>query len=52
MNSVFRNYDFSDFWDDGDYAVKTYLNEKPSDSLIASIDEELGYKLRLLKSLF
>lgn len=41
----FEKMDFSDFWDDGDYALQTYVGEPPTDELIASVEEELGYKL-------
>lgn len=41
----FKNYDFVNFWDDCDYALKNYLEEKPSDELIKSIEDKLGYKL-------
>jgi SMI1-KNR4 cell-wall len=42
---IFSDFDFSDFWDDSDYALKEYLNEPPSGELIESIESELGYKL-------
>ncbi|WP_340026423.1 Imm51 family immunity protein [Paenibacillus sp. FSL K6-1096] len=35
----------ADFWDDSDYALKSYVSPLPSDELIASVEEELGYKL-------
>lgn len=41
----FQDYDFSDFWDDCDYALEEYVEEKPTDDLIKSVEEELGYKL-------
>jgi hypothetical protein len=41
----FENYDFSDFWDDNDYSLKNHIEEFPSDELIKSIEDELGYKL-------
>lgn len=41
----FDGFDFSDFWEDSDYAKKEYTCQKPSDELIASIEQELGYKL-------
>ncbi|MFC3747335.1 Imm51 family immunity protein [Paenibacillus sp. GCM10012306] len=37
--------DLSNFWDDSDYALKEYVSEPPTDELIASVEEELGYKL-------
>ena len=33
------------FWDDNWYALKEYVSDPPSDELIASVEEELGYKL-------
>jgi len=44
-NTPFENFDLTDFWDDSDYALKEYVSEPPTDELIASIEEELGYKL-------
>ena len=41
----FEGFDFTDFWDDGDYALKTYVLEPPTDALIAQVEQELGYKL-------
>jgi len=41
----FSNMSLVDFWDDSEYARKSYLSEPPTDELIASIEEELGYKL-------
>lgn len=44
-NTPFADFDFSNFWDDDDYARKNYISDIPSDKLIAEIEEELGYKL-------
>lgn len=41
----FKNYDINSFWDDSDYSLKNYVEDKPSDELIKSIEDELGYKL-------
>lgn len=41
----FSNFSLVDFWDDSEYARKSYQSEPPTDELIASIEEELGYKL-------
>lgn len=41
----FEDFDLMNFWDDCDYALKEYVDEPPTDELIASIEEELGYKL-------
>jgi hypothetical protein len=42
---IFKDFDFTDFWDDSDYALKEYVEETASDELIQSIEEELGYQL-------
>lgn len=41
----FEGFDFTGFWDDSLYARKEYVSAPPSDELIASVEEELGYKL-------
>lgn len=41
----FKDFDFTGFWDDCDYALKEYVSEAPTDELIAEIEAELGYKL-------
>lgn len=41
----FGKIDFARFWDDSEYALEEYVGEPPTDELIASIEEELGYKL-------
>lgn len=41
----FSDMSLDDFWDDSEYARKAYQSETPTDELIASIEEELGYKL-------
>jgi hypothetical protein len=45
MSMVFGNFDISNFWDTSEYAIKEYLGEPLSDELVASIEQELGYKL-------
>ena len=40
-----RGFDLTNFWDDNWYALKEYVSDPPSDELIASVEEELGYKL-------
>ncbi|MNO20809.1 SMI1 / KNR4 family protein [compost metagenome] len=37
--------EFADFWEDSEYALKSYVSEPPTDGLIASVEQELGYKL-------
>lgn len=41
----FAGFDFTDFWDDDEYAREEYLSAPPSDELIADVEQELGYKL-------
>lgn len=41
----FEGMDLSEFWKDSDYALKEYVSAPPTDELIASVEEELGYKL-------
>lgn len=45
MANYFEGFDFTNFWDDCDYAKKEYIEAAPSDELIASVEQELGYKL-------
>jgi hypothetical protein len=45
MGSCFDGFDFSLFWDDCDYAIKEYVSVLPTDNLILSVEQELGYKL-------
>ena len=42
---MFDNFDFTNFWEDDAFALREYVSEPPSDELIASIEQELGYKL-------
>ncbi|RUT31885.1 glucan biosynthesis protein [Paenibacillus zeisoli] len=35
----------NEFWEDSDYARKSYVSEPPTDEMIASVEDELGYKL-------
>ena len=44
-DTPFEGFDFTNFWDDSMYARKEYVSDPPSDELIASVEEELGYKL-------
>lgn len=43
-NNHFPNIDLTQFWDDDELALQEYVEESPSDTLIASIETELGYK--------
>lgn len=44
-DTPFEDFDLTNFWDDNWYALKEYVSVPPSDELIASVEEELGYKL-------
>ena len=41
----FEGFDLTNFWEDSDYARENYVEEMPTDNLIAEIEQELGYKL-------
>lgn len=41
----FAGFDLTDFWEDSAYALETYVSEPPTNELITSLEEELGYKL-------
>lgn len=45
MKKYFDDFDFTNFWDDDEYAFENYIEEYPSDELIVSIEKEIGYKL-------
>ncbi|MGB4811002.1 MAG: SMI1/KNR4 family protein [Methylophilaceae bacterium] len=45
MQTYFKDVDFSNFWDDSQYALEEYVDAAPSDAQIATIETELGYKL-------
>lgn len=43
---AFADFDFGEFWDDSEYALREYVEAPPSDDLIASVEAELGgYRL-------
>lgn len=42
---IFKDFDFTDFWDDSQYALQEYVEDAPTNELIQSIEAELGYKL-------
>ncbi|HEY4431188.1 MAG TPA: SMI1/KNR4 family protein [Paenibacillus sp.] len=37
--------DTTNFWDDSEYAFEEYISKSPTDALIASVEEELVFKL-------
>jgi tetratricopeptide (TPR) repeat protein len=39
------DFDTTSFWEHSDYALKEYVSAPPTDELIASLEQELGYKL-------
>ncbi|WP_338551547.1 Imm51 family immunity protein [Paenibacillus sp. KS-LC4] len=45
QDEPFASFDLQSFWEDSDYARKSYVLPQPTAELIASIEQELGYKL-------
>src|SRR5688572_19632732 len=45
MKETFKDFDFTNFWEDSDYALEEYVGAKPTDESIESIEKEIGYKL-------
>ena len=45
LKKYFPELDIDQFWDDDELALEEYVDETPSDTLIASVENELGYKL-------
>ena len=41
----FEGFDFTNFWDDNEYALREYVCGPPSDEMIAELEAEFGYKL-------
>lgn len=42
---IFKDFDFTDFWKESEYAKKEYIDNIPSDELIQEVQQELGYTL-------
>ena len=42
---IFKDFDFSDFWEDDEYSLKEYVESEPTDEQISLIEKELGFKL-------
>lgn len=42
---IFNGFDLNSFWKKSDYALEQYVEAFPDDEMIASIEQELGYKL-------
>lgn len=45
MQKIFTDEFHADFWEKSEYAEKAYVSEPVTDEMIASIEQELGYKL-------
>ncbi|MEI6946740.1 SMI1/KNR4 family protein [Paraflavisolibacter sp. H34] len=45
QTEIFKSFDLGRFWDDNDFSLNEYRESPPSADLIASIEEELGYRL-------
>lgn len=43
--SCFDKFDFDSFWKDSEYARDNYECDSPSDEMVQSIENQLGYKL-------
>lgn len=44
MNKTpFKDFDFSSFWDNNEYAQKYYIGTTPTDEQVKDIENELGY---------
>jgi len=41
----FEGFDFTDFWDDSDYALKEYVGAPPTNEQFEEVEKTLGYKL-------
>ncbi len=45
MNTVFGDFDLSDFWKASEYANDQYVGEPLTDDLVKFVESDLGYKL-------
>lgn len=41
-NKPFENFDFTDFWDDDEYAMNEYIGAPPTEEMIEETERELG----------
>lgn len=41
----FKDFDFTGFWNESSYSERDYIEEFPDDEMIASVEQELSYKL-------
>lgn len=44
-NKIFKDFDFNRFWEDTNEAIEEYQETKLNASLIATVEEKLGFKL-------
>ena len=45
MTSMFADIDLNTFWAQSQWADKEYVEDAPTQEMIRSVEEELGYKL-------
>lgn len=45
MPNTFGDIDFGTFWELSDYAAKEYVDDPPTDDVVANVEHELGYTL-------
>lgn len=45
MALIYSDFDVSDFWEHSDYALKSYVDDPPTDEDVAAVESALGYKL-------
>lgn len=48
MSESSGNFDLTDFWEQSDYALTNYVSETPTEEIINSVEQELGFKLPAL----
>jgi hypothetical protein len=47
MSRPFSDFDFTDFWEESEYAEKAYQDDPLTDEMVKAAEAELGYKLPL-----
>jgi hypothetical protein len=45
IDRILPDLDLDAFWDDNEYALRSYVDRPPSQALILSVEAELGYRL-------
>ncbi len=45
MTNPFEDFDFAEFWEDSEYARTEYTDRAPTDTMLALVEDRLGYKL-------